>query len=138
MAQRDAILDELEVLRRSNPSLEGFFNPNVPEPFFVKSLESIQGDERDIVFISIGYGKDEGGFLSMAGRWKADVHVVGASGPNPLEANATFEVTGPATPQANLITACRTNTATKYVLVPYARLPGDGSKVNDDVDSSTN
>ena len=53
------------------------------------------------------------------------------------DVTSTFAVTGPATPQANLITACRTNTATKYVLVPHARLPGDGAKVNDDADSST-
>ena len=28
------------------------------EHFFVKNLETIQGDERDVIFISVGYGKD--------------------------------------------------------------------------------
>ena len=29
------------------------------EPLFVKNLENLQGDERDVIFISIGYGPDE-------------------------------------------------------------------------------
>ena len=35
------------------------------EHFFVKNLETIQGDERDVIFISVGYGKDENGHLSL-------------------------------------------------------------------------
>jgi very-short-patch-repair endonuclease len=65
VAQRDAILDELEVLRRRDPSTEAFFSTGTAEPFFVKNLESIQGDERDVIFISIGYGKDESGYMNM-------------------------------------------------------------------------
>jgi very-short-patch-repair endonuclease len=65
VSQRDAILDELELLRRRDPSLEHFFSPNKDEPFFVKNLENIQGDERDVVFISVGYAKDGHGYLSM-------------------------------------------------------------------------
>jgi len=63
--QRDAILDELEVLRRQNPDVEPFFDQSTAEPFFVKNLESIQGDERDIVFISVGYGPDVDGYTAM-------------------------------------------------------------------------
>src|ERR1043165_1960500 len=33
------------------------------EPFFVKNLENVQGDERDIIFISTVYGPDEHGNL---------------------------------------------------------------------------
>lgn len=65
VAQRDAILDELELLWREQPELAAFFDPNAPEPFFVKNLESIQGDERDVVFISVGYGPDADGFVAM-------------------------------------------------------------------------
>ncbi|MBU9723340.1 MULTISPECIES: DUF3320 domain-containing protein [Bacillaceae] len=65
MAQMQAILDELELLRRSNPSLESFFSAHEHEPFFVKNLENVQGDERDVIFISIGYGKTIDGYLSM-------------------------------------------------------------------------
>ena len=35
------------------------------EPFFIKNLESVQGDERDVIFISIGYGYDEDGHITM-------------------------------------------------------------------------
>jgi very-short-patch-repair endonuclease len=31
---------------------------STPEPFFVKNLENVQGDERDVIFISITYGPD--------------------------------------------------------------------------------
>src|SRR5262249_24220430 len=63
--QRDAILDELEHLRRGTPGTEEFFIGDSAEPFFVKNLETIQGDERDVIFISVGYGKDKSGFFSM-------------------------------------------------------------------------
>lgn len=56
VAQRRAILDELELLRRANPETEGFFHSHPSEPFFVKNLENVQGDERDVIFISVGYG----------------------------------------------------------------------------------
>ncbi len=64
-AQRDAIQDELERLRRQDPSCETFFNDHPEEPFFVKNLENVQGDERDVIFISIGYGRDAGGRVAM-------------------------------------------------------------------------
>ena len=33
--------------------------------FFVKNLENVQGDERDLIILSIGYGPDENGKLTM-------------------------------------------------------------------------
>lgn len=56
-AQRDAIILEIERLRRQDPSCEIFFTNNSLEGFFVKNLENVQGDERDVIFISIGYGR---------------------------------------------------------------------------------
>ena len=35
------------------------------EPVFVKNLENVQGDERDVILFSVGYGKDETGKLIM-------------------------------------------------------------------------
>ena len=64
-AQRDAIQDELERLRRRDSSCETFFNDHPEEPFFVKNLENVQGDERDVIFISIGYGRDAEGQVAM-------------------------------------------------------------------------
>jgi very-short-patch-repair endonuclease len=63
--QRQAIQDQVERLRRQNPDMEPFFNTNAVEPFFVKNLENVQGDERDVIFISVGYGKTAEGYLSM-------------------------------------------------------------------------
>lgn len=65
VAQRDAILAELERRRRQSHDTEPFFSPTNPEPFFVKNLENIQGDERDVVFISVGYGRDQSGYMAM-------------------------------------------------------------------------
>jgi len=64
-AQRDAIELQLELLRRADPSCEPFFNENEREPFFVKNLENVQGDERDMIFISLGYGKTAEGYMAM-------------------------------------------------------------------------
>jgi len=66
VAQRDAILDELELLRRAHPETEEWFSRTADEPWFVKNLENIQGDERATILISVGYGKDESGFFAMA------------------------------------------------------------------------
>lgn len=63
-AQRDAILDELELARRTDPALDAYIGRVCHEPFFVKNLESVQGDERDVIFISVGYGRDASGYMS--------------------------------------------------------------------------
>lgn len=56
-AQRKAIMEQLEILRRHlSPEEEAFFQAHPSEPFFVKNLENVQGDERDVIFISVGYG----------------------------------------------------------------------------------
>ena len=41
--------------------LEAFFAEDAPEPFFVKNLERVQGDERDAIILSVGYGKHADG-----------------------------------------------------------------------------
>jgi hypothetical protein len=50
-----------EALRRAlggvDEELLGFFDEDRPEPFFVKNLERVQGDERDDVILTVGYGK---------------------------------------------------------------------------------
>lgn len=65
-AQMQAILDQLEYLRRQDPSCEPFFASHPEEPFFVKNLENVQGDERDVIFISVGYGRDKHGYVAMS------------------------------------------------------------------------
>ncbi len=63
-AQQALIEDLLEDVRELNPDLEPFFDPERPEPLIVKNLENIQGDERDVVLFSIGYGPDSMGRMT--------------------------------------------------------------------------
>ena len=65
LTQARRIEDELEILRREDGSCEPFFAAHPTEPFFVKNLESVQGDERDVILISVGYGKVEDGSMPM-------------------------------------------------------------------------
>ena len=65
VAQRDTILNTLEFMRTEFPDLDAFCKESNEEPFFVKNLENVQGDERDVIFISIGYGKDAEGYMSQ-------------------------------------------------------------------------
>ena len=65
VAQKNAILEALEVKRKERPEFEPLFSDNKEERFFVKNLETIQGDERDVILISIGYGYDQDGKMSL-------------------------------------------------------------------------
>lgn len=60
-AQRDAIEAAVDLARAERPDLDGYFTDERGTGFFVKSLESVQGDERDVIIFSIGYGPDENG-----------------------------------------------------------------------------
>ena len=55
-AQRDAIEDLLEIKRRSDGPLDELLREGKDEDVFVKNLENVQGDERDVIFVSVGYG----------------------------------------------------------------------------------
>lgn len=63
--QQGLIEDLLDAERRKDPGLESFFSEVELEPVFVKNLESVQGDERDIMYFSITYGPDLSGAMSM-------------------------------------------------------------------------
>lgn len=67
LQQREVILKCFEDARRSNPEIEEHFGDKCPvdgEPVFVKNLESVQGDERDVILFSICYGPDKDGRVS--------------------------------------------------------------------------
>jgi very-short-patch-repair endonuclease len=61
VAQRDAIEDALQA--RGLLAAAEQFSPN-GERLFIKNLEAVQGDERDVIFISIGYGFDAQGRMT--------------------------------------------------------------------------
>lgn len=64
-AQENAVNEAVNKLRDAHPECEFFFSDSSSEPFFVKNLERVQGDERDRIIISCGYGKDKTGAFAM-------------------------------------------------------------------------
>lgn len=54
----------LAATRRDRPDLDRFFSEDGTEPFFVKNLERVQGDERDAIILTIGYGRTKTGAVS--------------------------------------------------------------------------
>lgn len=61
VSQQD-LIDRLLSRRRANdPSKEFFFRRDVKEPFFIKNLETVQGDERDTIIFSVAYAPDSMG-----------------------------------------------------------------------------
>lgn len=64
-AQKDLIEDLLEKERSKHPALESYFSETQEEPLFVKNLENVQGDERDVILFSICYAPDQTGKFSM-------------------------------------------------------------------------
>jgi very-short-patch-repair endonuclease/DNA polymerase III delta prime subunit len=63
-AQADAIQEQIEILGRDYPSLDAFCRDNSSQ-FFLKALENVQGDERDVILLSVGYARDSQGKLFL-------------------------------------------------------------------------
>ncbi|MGB7344846.1 MAG: DUF3320 domain-containing protein, partial [Pirellulaceae bacterium] len=73
--QQTLIQDLLDDALRSSPELEWFFDDdNRIEPTAVKNLENVQGDERDVMYFSITFGKD------AAGKFPVDFGALNRSG----------------------------------------------------------
>ncbi|WP_239090038.1 DUF3320 domain-containing protein [Sphaerimonospora thailandensis] len=75
--QARAIEEAVELARTGRPDLGRFFVEDRLDGFFVKNLETVQGDERDVIILSVGYGPDQHGKLSRnfgplnkAGGWR--------------------------------------------------------------------
>ncbi|MCR4741522.1 MAG: DUF4011 domain-containing protein [Treponema sp.] len=65
VVQELAIENAINKMRKEHPEYEEFFVEDKLEAFFVKSLENVQGDERDTIILSIGYAKDSTGKMAM-------------------------------------------------------------------------
>lgn len=66
IVQRELIMLEVERLRRENTDFEAFFQHHEGgDEFFIKNLENVQGDERDVIFISICYGRKADGKINQ-------------------------------------------------------------------------
>ena len=64
MPQQNLIDDLLTDAYRNDPQLETWANEQY-EPILIKNLENVQGDERDVILFSVGYGPDKDGKVSM-------------------------------------------------------------------------
>ncbi|MBQ8135391.1 MAG: hypothetical protein IJ192_13455, partial [Clostridia bacterium] len=62
--QQNLIDDLLTEACKTDPVLEAWAYSS-KEPLFIKNLENVQGDERDVILFSVGYGPDEEGRVSM-------------------------------------------------------------------------
>lgn len=63
--QKSLIDTMLDARRRENPVLDRAIAQTKHEPLFIKNLENVQGDERDVIYFSITYGADASGKMSM-------------------------------------------------------------------------
>ncbi|MFZ5697796.1 MAG: DUF3320 domain-containing protein [Pseudomonadota bacterium] len=63
--QQKLIEDLVDAARRNDKELDRNIAAQTSEPLFVKNLENVQGDERDIILFSICYGPDETGRMAM-------------------------------------------------------------------------
>lgn len=62
--QQSLIEDMLNDMLRKNSNLE-VVAAQMHEPIFIKNLENVQGDERDVILFSVGYGRDKAGKVTM-------------------------------------------------------------------------
>lgn len=64
VVQQNLIEDLLNDVFKARPDLEAIALES-EEPLFIKNLENVQGDERDVILFSIGYGPDKHGKVSL-------------------------------------------------------------------------
>ncbi|MFF3733615.1 DUF3320 domain-containing protein [Streptomyces sp. NPDC002476] len=99
-AQASAIDQAVQQARLLRPDLEHCFTEGRLDGFFVKNLESVQGDERDVMIMSVGYGPDEHGKLGLnfgpinkGGGWRR-LNVAVTRARYRMEVVASFHGTG--------------------------------------------
>ena len=64
--QQTLIEDLLDLSRSNHPHIEWAFAPDSDiEPVFVKNLETVQGDERDVIMFSVTYGPNQANHVTM-------------------------------------------------------------------------
>ena len=63
--KQQGLIDDLLALECSSDAKFADWVYSSEEPIFIKNLENVQGDERDVILFSIGYGPDEEGKVSM-------------------------------------------------------------------------
>lgn len=63
-SQQRAIEDILFERRKKDPEIDALLSAGLSEPLFIKNLENVQGDERDVILLSMGFARNEAGTFS--------------------------------------------------------------------------
>ncbi|MBD5132110.1 MAG: DUF4011 domain-containing protein [Clostridiales bacterium] len=127
VAQQDLIDKLIAKRRRADQSKEKFFRSDLAEPFFVKNLETVQGDERDTIIFSVAYGKgSDGKFLHNFGPLNREG---GERRLNVAVTRAKFNVKLVTGLSANDIDLKRTQSAGARLLREYIDYAERGAKV---------
>jgi REase_MTES_1575/AAA domain/Protein of unknown function (DUF4011) len=63
--QQELIESKLEEAQIDHPEIREFFEADLPEPVIVKNLETIQGDERDLIILGIGQSPTPEGYMLL-------------------------------------------------------------------------
>jgi very-short-patch-repair endonuclease len=125
-AQKDTIQWELDQRLRNHPDLQVYFSDSVAEPAFVKNLELVQGDERDVMIFSTGYGRDETGKFYL--RFGPLNNEGGERRLNVAVTRARYKVILVSSIQPEDIDLSKTNSQGVKLLRSYMTLARDGIK----------
>lgn len=119
---------------RAEPGVADFFDERRPDAFFVKNLERVQGDERDAVILSVGYGKTpHGRVLHRFGPLNADG---GERRLNVAVTRARNRMTVVSSLTADDLDPTRLRARGAQLLRDYLAYAATGGVVNPDTDAS--
>jgi very-short-patch-repair endonuclease len=113
-----------EALAGVDPGVEEFFADDRPEPFFVKNLERVQGDERDAIILSIGYGKHRDG--RMRYQWGPLLRDGGERRLNVAATRAKHRLTVVSSFSSHDVDPARLTKAGARLLAEYLEYAGSG------------
>jgi very-short-patch-repair endonuclease len=132
----DRIDAALRAVLGEYPELEGFFAEDSAEPFFVKNLERVQGDERDAIILSIGYGKHRDG--RMRYQWGPLLRDGGERRLNVATTRAKHRLTLVSSFSSHDVDPDRVHKAGARLLADYLEYAGSGgtASVRDGVGAS--
>lgn len=125
-AQANAIEEKLDQLSATCPGLEEFCQDDSSK-FFLKSLERVQGDERDVIILSFGYGFDsQGKFIHNFGP--LNPLLVGERRLNVAITRAKYKLLLVASIQAENLDLSRTNSTGVALLKDYMAYAASGGQ----------
>ncbi|HZR53986.1 MAG TPA: AAA domain-containing protein [Streptosporangiaceae bacterium] len=105
-------------------AVESFFAEDAPSPFFIKNLERVQGDERDAIILSVGYGKHSDG--RMRYQWGPLLRDGGERRLNVAATRAKHRLTLVSSFSAHDVDPSRVTKAGARMLAEYLDYAGSG------------